>query len=133
MKKLAWRYALPILALVLPCMLQGCLAVVGAAAVGVGYYQYDNNEVSRDFKYDLGDTWKATLAALRESGVEVSTDLEHAATEGVIDLETQDLWVKVESHAEGFTRVRVRIGTFATQEHHRRSELLLDSIAKRLD
>ena len=132
MKKLA-RWSLPILALVLPCMLQGCLAVVGAAAVGVGYYQYDNNEVSRDFKEDLDDTWNATLAALRESGCEVSSDLEHAATEGVIDLEAQDLWVKVEHHAEGFTRVRVRYGTFATDDHHRLSELLLDKIAKRLD
>jgi hypothetical protein len=50
-----------------------------------------------------------------------------------VDLEEHSLWVKVERHAEGFTRVRVRIGTFYTKDHERRSKLILSSIRRKLE
>jgi len=114
-------------------LLSGCLAVAAAAVGGAGYYQYDKNEVHQDYQSGLDKTWDATIASMRKLGYNVSADFPHGSTEGVIDLDSDKTWVKVEHHAQGFTRVRVRIGTFSTEDHQRRSRLLLEAIGKRLD
>lgn len=110
-------------------MMTGCVAVAAAGVVGVGYVQYERNEVEADFREDLDHTWCATLDAVRELGVHSPTaDL--GSTEGTIEFD--DVCVRVERHAEGFTRVRVRVGTFHTADHRRRAELLVQQVRDRM-
>ncbi len=108
----------------------GCVAVaVGAAAV-YGAIKYSNNEATQDYQVDLDTVWQATIESMSDLGYDVSKDAQHGPTEGVI--ERDDAWVKVEQHAGGMTRVRVRVGTFETDDHKRRARLILEGIAKRL-
>jgi hypothetical protein len=111
-------------------LLSGCVAVAAAGVVGVGVVQYQRNEVEQDFPNELDEVWKGTLEALRKLGDEPEMS-ELGATEGRIKLE--DMAVLVERHAEGFTRVRVRVGTFHTNDHERRSLLVLQEIGASLE
>ncbi len=110
----------------------GCLAVagltVGAGVVGLVYY--DQNKAQQDFSASFDKTWKATLAALRELQYAVPKEIEHAADSG--DIEIDDLRIRVARHPNDKTRVRVRIGTFNTEEHRRRAGLILEHIEKEL-
>lgn len=107
----------------------GCVAAaVGGAAVGA--YKYAENEVTRDFSADLESTWQAAIASLQENGYPISSQATHGATAGVLSV--SDARVRVALHAEGFVRVHVRIGTFETDDHRRRAELILTGIGRRL-
>ncbi|MGH7162374.1 MAG: DUF3568 family protein [Planctomycetota bacterium] len=113
-------------------LLPGCIvaAVAVGAAATYGVIKYSENEASQDFKANVEKTWAATIAAMREQGYPVSEGAKCGPTGGKV--EVSDATVHVEKHAEDFTRVRVRIGTFETDEHKRRARLLLEDIAKRL-
>jgi hypothetical protein len=63
-------------------------------------------------------------------GYPVALNAVHGPTEGTIS--SKDATVRVERHAEGFTRVRIRIGTFETADHHRRADLVFAGISSRL-
>jgi len=106
-----------------------CVAVAAAAVGGLGYLQYERNEATRDFPATLEATWDAAIVTLEEMGVSNATKTLDK-TQGVIDGE--DVWVRVEVHPTDFTRVRVRFGTFTTEDHRRRSRLFLDTVQKRL-
>lgn len=114
-----------LLLVLLAPVVSGCVAVAAAGVAGVGYVQYQRNEVEHDFPADLTETWRATLEVLREMGIE-EPKAELGSTEGVI--EHEEMLVRVERHAQGFTRVRVRVGTFYTGDHARRTQLLLEKI-----
>lgn len=103
----------------------GCVAVAAAGIVGVGALAFERNEIERDYPASLEDTWQGSLDGLRNLGI-YPTLSELAATEGRI--EYRDLRVLVERHPEGFTRVRVRVGTFHTADHRRRAELISQEI-----
>jgi hypothetical protein len=98
--------------------------------VGVGVVQYQRNEAEQDFPNELDEVWKGTHEALRKLGHEPAMS-ELGATEGRIKLE--DTAILVERHAEGFTRVRVRVGTFHSKDHERRALLLLQEIGAALE
>ena len=117
------RSYLPLLAL-LP-LFSGCVAVAAAGVVGVGGFQYQRNEARQDFPLDLQETWKASLEGLKRLAIEPEQS-ELGPTEGRIV--HQDLVVVVERHPEGFTRVRVRCGTFYSSDHQRRAQLVLQEI-----
>ena len=106
-------------------LLNGCVAVAAAGVVGVGLIQYHRNEAVRDFSADLDVTWQATLGAMKKLGYE---DLvtERGATEGTIAQD--DIAIRLETHPEAFTRVRIRVGKFSTSDHHRRAQLIHDEI-----
>ena len=125
----SWRHLA--LALLLP--LGGCVVVAvaaGAAAV-YGVIKYTQNGAQQDFEADLGATWDAVIASLRELGYAVEGDPRHGATEGTI--RTGDVSVRVVRHPGDFTRIEVRVGTFETEDHKRRAGLILEAVARRLD
>ena len=112
--------------------LPGCVAValvVGAAGT-YGAVEYVDNGSSRDFAATLDTTWSATIASMRDLGYPVATTLPHGPTEGHVEINDTEVWV--EEHPGSVTRVRVLIGTFDTEDHRRRADLLLDSIAEKL-
>jgi len=114
-----------LLALLLAPLASGCAAVAAVGIVGVGALQYERNEIERDYAAPLEDTWQGTLDGLRALGI-YPTLSELEATEGRI--EYRDVRVRVERHPEGFTRVRVRVGTFHTADHRRRALLISQEI-----
>jgi len=120
------RLWLPASLLLVP-LLSGCAAVAAAGIVGIGALQYERNELERDFPAGLEQTWEGALDGLRALGI-YPTLSELEATEGLI--ECRDLRVRVERHPEGFTRVRVRVGTFHSADHRRRAELVVQEIER---
>jgi len=116
--------ALVLLALV--PLFSGCAAVAAAGLVGAGVVQYHRNETHQDFPVGLEAAWQATLEGLRSLEIIPETS-ELSRTEGLI--RGDRLLVRVERHPEGYTRVRVRVGTFHTTDHLRRAEILLQEIA----
>lgn len=109
----------------------GCVVAAVAAAAGVTYgaIQYANNEAYRDFEAELPVIWRATVDALESQGYGFQ-DPGHAPTEG--EIEVDDTRVRVERQPGGITRVRVRVGTFDTEENKRRAELILEDVAAQL-
>lgn len=118
--------------LALAPLVSGCIAVAAAGVVGVGIVQYRRNEAEQDFPNDLQVTWRATLEGLRRLEVVPAEEAcELGATEGRIAHE--DLVVVVERHPEGFSRVRVRVGAFHTDDNERRARLVLQEIGTLLE
>jgi hypothetical protein len=127
LRRIAFAAALPAIAL----LSGGCLvaAVAAGAAVAYGAIQYDKNEARRDFQAPLDRTWKATLAALRDNGYPVSDAAEPGTTEGKIDIGDAKVVVeKVPSEPTETTRVRVRIGTFDSEDNRRKAGLILEKV-----
>ncbi|NOT29509.1 MAG: DUF3568 family protein [Planctomycetes bacterium] len=122
------RTALCVLALV--PLVSGCVAVAAASVLGVGVVQYQRNEAEQDFATNLQETWNATLEGLQRLEV-VPEEFVLGPTEGHI--RHGDLLVLVERHAEGFTRVRVRIGTFHSRDHVRRARLVLQEVGTSIE
>jgi hypothetical protein len=113
----------------------GCVvaAVLFGAAAVYGAIQYDENEAHRDFQAPLAKTWKATLAALQDNGYPVSQSAEPGSTSGRIEISDAIVVVeKLPGDGPETTRVRVRIGTFTTEDHKRRAGLVLEKIPDHL-
>ncbi|MEZ5988420.1 MAG: DUF3568 family protein [Planctomycetota bacterium] len=121
--------ALAVLALVPAGCVPAALAVGAAATYGI--ISYSRNEAYQDFDAGLDRCWAASVAAARDQGWEVPDDPRPGTTEGT--LKAGELRVVVERHAGGFTRVRVRVGTFEQEDNKRKAKLLLEAIAGRVD
>jgi len=119
---------LPLLFLVAP--LGGCVAVAVGAASVYGAIQYDGNQMSQEYRANLDKTWRATLAELEEMGYTAEQGTKPGPTEGKIEI--SDVVVRVEKLADERTQVRVRFGTFDTEDHRRKARLLLQGIASRI-
>jgi len=117
---------LSLLLLLLP--LGGCVAAAVAGATAFGVIKYKNNEALRDYGAPLAETWDATLRALDDIGHPVDLEREPGKVRGDYD----DVEVVVETLDDGYTRVRVRYGTFETDSNKRRARTLLNRIAERL-
>lgn len=120
-----------VLAIVFLLPLGGCFAAaaaVAAAAATYGVIKYTENEARQDFDAGFDTTYAATVKALRRLGYPVKGGMEPTGTEEKI--EVSNVTVRVERHTEGFTRVRVRVGTFETDEHQRRARLILEEIQR---
>jgi hypothetical protein len=113
--------------------LPGCVvaAVAVGAAAAYGAVQYGENEAYRDFRTSLDVTWDATLDSMRTLGYPVGTSVPRGTAEGTI--QAGDAKVVVERHPGDFTRVRVRIGTFSTDDNRRRAGLVLEEVARRVE
>lgn len=122
------RSVLPVL--LLAPLASGCVAVAAASVVGIGIVQYHRNELEQDFGTDLQDTFQAVLEGLRRLGIEPGVH-ELGPSEGRI--EHDDMVVVVERHLEGFTRVRVRVGTFHSRDHERRAGIVLQEISASIE
>ena len=124
-----------LLALFLALPASGCMAVAAAAAVGtVAYVQYEKNEVFKDYDRELDVVWTAAIDSLEALGYRVPYDVDRVlsgpATEAEIDGE--DYSVRVEQHIGSRVRLRVRVGTFDTQDNRRRADLIIEEISGRL-
>lgn len=113
-------------------VLPGCflVAVAAVGAAGYGAISYENNEGWMDYKVELGEAWAASLRALQKLGYRVTGNPRPGATEGTI--EADQAKVVVEQHAGGYVRVRVRVGTFTTDDNERRAKLILEEITAQL-
>ena len=122
-----------LIALPLLCPLSGCL-IAAAAGTAFGIIKYDNNEAIQDFEAPVGRVWKAAIGALEGRGYEVpaGTSPNIAESEDTAVIDGDGYWLKVEEQVGGRTRVRVRVGTFESEEHKRKAGLLLESIEGRL-
>jgi len=120
------------LSLLLP--LSGCLVAAAAAGAAYGYIKYENNEAIRDFEAPLEGVWDAALDALEDRGYVIPGGVGRDLTDVQDDAEVEgdDYWLRVERHPGGISRVRVRIGTFETEENKRRAGLLIEAIEQRL-
>ena len=118
-------------ALTLAMGLSSCIAAVAVAgAGGVAYWVHAKNQVTGEFRASFEATWEATLAELEAQGLGSPTGVEKGVTEGTL---SSDGWtVRVERIAGDRTQVRVRIGTFDSNDHERRSQLLLEGIGRHL-
>jgi hypothetical protein len=120
----------PALALLL--LLPSCIvaAVAAGAAAVYGVVKYHQNEASMDFRAGVPAVFDAALRTMQEQGYVVNLEQKPSTIDGTI--ESGETKVRVERQEGGFTRVRVRIGTFDTDDHRRRAGLLLEGIRKRL-
>ena len=107
----------------------GCLAVVAAGAA-VGYMQFDKNEAWQEFDGELADVFEAAQDVVVNQGYLVKEVPAEDATQRV--LEGEDIKVTVEQFAGDKIKVSVRVGTFDTEDHRRRAELVLEEIEKKL-
>src|ERR1041384_5525502 len=112
------------------CLLPGC--VVAAAAAGAAVYgalSYHENEAWMDFHTDLPKVWTAMLDSLQENGYPPDRRKQPGVNEG--EITAGEATVKVERNP-GFTRVKVRVGTFDSEENRRHAGLILEGMKKRL-
>ena len=111
--------------------LTSCIAVAAAGAgAGIGYVFYQRNEVHQDFPVDLETAWEAVLdvAGANEEGTNITSWMK----DGAAELDGPDLKIRAEVRIDGITRIKIRIGTFETDEHERQAELMLEEIAQKL-
>ncbi|MEW6071697.1 MAG: hypothetical protein AB1726_03755 [Planctomycetota bacterium] len=92
--------------------------------------QYDKNEAAREFAGDLDGVYRAAEEAAVALGFLVKEEPDEDPSRR--SFAGDDIRVDVESFAGGTVEVRVRIGTFDTDDHERRAELFLEETAKRL-
>jgi hypothetical protein len=110
--------------------LPGCAAVAVGAAAGYGTAQVVRNADVRDHAGSLPVVWAATLASVREAGYPVALDTPAGPTAASVSV--NELTASAWTVAEGTTRVRVRIGTFTTEEHRRTTARIHDGVTARL-
>lgn len=110
-----------------------CVAVAAAgvgAAATYGIISYQNNEAVRDFDKRPELVWQAALHALKAQDYELEGTPELGPTEGVV--ESGGTRVTVERLPGDTTRLRVRVGTFETDQNRRLAKLLVEEIARRM-
>jgi hypothetical protein len=126
---MAQRITTLFLALVAASALSSCI-VVGLAAAGgaVGVIQWDKNKATREFEAEFQTVWDSTIAAYQNLGYgEPEVNL-LTKTEG--EAEASDVWSRVELDPDGKTSLVVRVGTFDSADHRRRSELFMSEVAR---
>ncbi len=124
------RPPLLLLLLSLP-VLPGCvLAVVAAGAAAYGAVSYSDNEAWMDFHADSERVWDAALQSLKENGY--APDPKAKLLPGDTELRAGDCVLKLERHPTGFVRIKVRVGTFDTEDNRRKSGLILENMRQRL-
>lgn len=122
--------------LLLPALLAaGCAAVVAASAAGVGYVQYQRNELARDFRQGAEETWKAGLQAMEQIGYGTPASDELGPTEAEAEFTAgeESIRLRAEARPEGGTRLLVRVGRFESRNHRRKALLILDEASRILD
>ena len=121
--------------LLLPWLLisGGCFVAVAAGAA-YGLVKFDKNEAVTILEAPAARVWRASIDALESRGYElrptVSRDLPESLDKAVVSGE--GYWLRIEERPGQRTELRVRIGTFQTKEHKRKSALLIESIEARL-
>jgi hypothetical protein len=116
------------LLLVLPSCIVAAVAAVGAATYGA--VSYNGNEASISVQKDLAAATVAAKKGMRELGFPVDETQQPGTTE--CTLTGGEAKVILERHPGEVTKIRVRVGTFDTDDNKRRSGLLLEKIRAHL-
>lgn len=120
-----------VLIALLPLLSSCVVAAIGVAVAGAtGAVLYAQNEAVMKYPSGLDATWDATMATMKEFGYDVDASRRPNPTEGRIDAD--DTVVRVERIPGDLTQVRVRVGTFRTDDNKRKAKLMLEGIKKRL-
>jgi hypothetical protein len=109
---------------VLPSCVVAAVAAVGAATYGA--VSYNGNEASITVQQDLAAVTAASKKAMRELNFPVDDTQQPGVTD--CKLTGGEATVILERHPGEVTKIRVRVGTFDTQDNKRRSGLLLEKI-----
>ncbi len=112
----------------LPSCVVAAIAAVGAAAYGA--VSYNGNEASTTVQTDLAAATTAAKKAMRELSFAVDDTQQPGTTE--CTLTGGEAKVILERHPGEVTKIRVRVGTFDTEDNRRRSGLLLEKIRAHL-
>lgn len=109
-----------------------CIVVAAGAVAAVAYgaVSYNGNEASATFQNDLETATAACRRAMRALSFPVDDTQQPTATE--CTLTGGDATVVLERHPGEVTKIRVRIGTFDTEDNRRRAGLLLEKIRTEL-
>ena len=121
------------LALLLPLLVPSCVAVAAAgvgAAATYGVLSARNNHVSREFRSAPEPTWMAAVYALKAQDYEFAGEPDPESVDGEINVAGGSVWVQRERR--GTTRVRIRMGTFESDDNLRAARRLMEEIARRL-
>ena len=126
------RTALLALALALPSA--GCVVAAVAAGATYGIIRYEKNEAVHDLQAPAGRVWRAAQDALVGRGYRLPGGLDRELPESKdrAAIHGDGYWVQVEEQPGGWTRLRVRVGTFNSKENRRKAGLLVESIEGRL-
>ena len=103
--------------------LGGCAAVVVVA--------YANGELKRDLAAPMDRAWEASREAVRDTGLEVSSEV-RGPSSGRILAKTpggDDVTLRLDARGEDLTRARVRVSLFGDEK---RSREILGAIESRL-
>lgn len=113
---------------ILPSCVVAAVAAVGAATYGA--VSYNGNEASTTVQADLATATSAARKAMRELSFPVDDTQQPGTTE--CTLTGGEAKVILERHPGEVTKIRVRVGTFDTEDNKRRSGLLLEKIRAHL-
>lgn len=119
--------------LLVPLLLLPSCVVVAAgavAAVAYGAISYSNNEASMTVHEELPKCFGAAREAMLELGFAVDGTQQPGITEG--KLHAGEAHVLLERHAGEVTKIRVRVGSFDTEDNRRRAGLLLEAIRAKI-
>ncbi len=119
-----------LIALCVASLQTACIAVVAGAAAGYGTAQYVRNDDVRDYAAPFSEVWPAALASMSEAGYPVAQDAVTVGTSGQVTV--NDATLEVVGTAPTSTRVRVRVGAFASEGHRVVSGRIHDGIARRV-
>jgi hypothetical protein len=127
------RVLAPLAPLLVALVASSCLAVAAAgagAAATYGALSVKNNHVTREFRVAPERARKATIYALKAQDYRVLGEPEPDSIDGEFNIAGGTVWVRPEPG--GTTSVRIRIGTFESEENLRAAKLLMEEIARRL-
>lgn len=126
------RRIAPVLALLIPLPLAGCIALAAGAAAGYGAYEYQDGLYTVSVPGTLDAAIRATRAALDQSGAAITAH-EREATQALFRIRTADQRNAEITLARGysgdFTRVSIRFGLFGDKP---RSQQLVARIKENL-
>ena len=131
MKVISATISFALLALTL--LTTGCVAVVVGAAAGAGAagYAYVSGELKSTESATLAETYKASLAAMKDLEFPVISQTKDALEAQVTARNSSDkkIVVKLTKASGTATEVRIRVGTFGDESI---SRLILEKIKKHL-
>lgn len=124
-------------ALLFGAMLAGCVAVA-AAAVGavaaLGAYSYVNNELEREYQAGFDQAWQATLKAVNDLGLKLTSQSKDFQKANVQARRADDsaVTIQLEERAKDRVLIRVRVGTFESDENRRAAESIHEQIFRNM-
>jgi hypothetical protein len=111
--------------------LSGCIIAAAAGAAAYGGNAYANGSMDGVTNASLDKTWRATLAAITDMGLNITSKTRDGTSARIVALTTDRTQVEIElaRRSSDFTRVSIRVGIFGDEPESRR---ILSMIKARL-